>query len=302
LNMLGNTIIQLKGHEDEYYHFEAPKSIIHNVIVGKLWIDHVGDITVSCIGTKRKCDLQFKACGWFSKSFREVHGNVVNDKGRDVFNVYAKWNDRIIATRLANSKVIIDDEDYIFEKNQDYIIWKNTLTQDTSPEFKKWKFSETTVKLIQMNNSLIGKLPKSDSRLRYDRIALQNREVKRAGKEKYKLEDIQRRKRKYRHSNNEEFVPKYFEKSTINDYEYWQYNGVYDKERKGRIKQYKKDKDKNIEYTVEFCVDDIDYKDDDDPTEEGKKSSSSEEFQEIPEDENENEDIELPEPEFVPDD
>jgi len=153
-----------------------------------------------------------------------------------------------------------------------------------------------------MNNSLIGKLPKSDSRLRYDRIALQNREVKRAGKEKYKLEDIQRRKRKYRHSNNEEFVPKYFEKSTINDYEYWQYNGVYDKERKERIKQYKKDKDKNIEYTVEFCVDDIDYKDDDDPTEEGKKSSSSEEFQEIPEDENENEDIELPEPEFVPDD
>jgi len=63
---------------------------------------------------------------------------------------------------------------------------------------KKWKFPERSAKLCKINNSIIAKMPKSDSRFRTDRLLLQNKEVKKAGKEKHKLEEGQRQKKKYR--------------------------------------------------------------------------------------------------------
>jgi len=197
LQLVGGNLIQLKGHEDEYYYFGAPGAIVHNLIVGKLWIDHCGDISITCIGSERRTDLHFKKCGWFSKGYRDVLGSVYNAKGKEMFQIRAKWNDHVIATRVSESKTQCEDEDYIFEMDQDYIIWKNT-EECTKGDLKKWKFTDRTVKLCEINDRIIAKLPKSDSRFRPDRILLQNKEVGKAGKVKHKLEDTQRKKRKYR--------------------------------------------------------------------------------------------------------
>jgi len=293
LTMLGSTNIKLKGH-DEYYQYEAPKAVVHNLIVGRLWIDHIGDVSVTCLSNDHKANLNFKQCGWFSKGYREVNGHIVNAKGREIFSLSGKWNKELVATRLTKSKIKVDEE-YQFDKDQEYIVWKNENGTTTNPEYKKWKFTDKLVDLCEINDDLIAKLPKSDSRFRPDRICLFNKEVKKAGKEKSKIEEIQRKKRKYREKNGIEYVPKYFEKSTINDIEFWQYNGLYDKERKERIKQLKK-KGKEIEFNIEFDVDNINYKEEDLPEE--KSKSESEEFKELA---NEGEDIPLPEAEEVPD-
>jgi len=288
--MIGGTLIQLKGHEDEYYYFDAPKAVVHNLIVGKLWIDHVGDVSVICLSSDRKTDLHFKQCGWFGKGYREFTGSLLNSKGKEMFKLQGKWNSRLIATRVAKSKIKCEEDEYIFEEDQDSIIWKNN-DEYTKDEFKKWKFTEATVKLCDMNERLIAKLPCSDSRFRPDRISLQNRDVKKAGKDKHRLEDLQRRKRKFREKNGLEFAPKYFEKSTINDIEFWQFNGVYDKERKDRIKQSKKNKGKDIE--TEFDVDPLDLE----VTEVEEERSSSETAPN-----HDGEVLPLPEPDEVPDD
>jgi len=290
LQFIGYTTIQLKGHEDEYYQYDAPKAVVHNIIVGRLWIDHVGDISVKVIGSERRSDLHYKQCGWFNKGYREVQGSVLNDKGKEIFKLYSKWNDRIIATRVAKSKIKVDD-DYLFEMDQDYIIWKHEYEVDQG-DFKKWKFPERSAKLCKINNSIIAKMPKSDSRFRTDRLLLQNKEVKKAGKEKHKLEEGQRQKKKYREKNGLEFVPKYFEISTINDIEFWQYNGVYDKERKVRLKNYKKNKESDIEYIVEFAVDEIDFEEN---NQEENSSHNSENIEPV-------DDVALPEAEEVPED
>jgi len=249
---------------------------------------------VTCLSNDHKANLNFKQCGWFSKGYREVNGHIVNAKGREIFSLSGKWNKELVATRLTKSKIKVDEE-YQFDKDQEYIVWKNENGTTTNPEYKKWKFTDKLVHLCEINDDLIAKLPKSDSRFRPDRICLFNKEVKKAGKEKSKIEEIQRKKRKYREKNGIEYVPKYFEKSTINDIEFWQYNGLYDKERKERIKQLKK-KGKEIEYNIEFDVDNINYKEEDLPEE--KSKSESEEFKELA---NEGEDIPLPEAEEVPD-
>jgi len=137
----------------------------------------------------------------------------------------------LMRQELKNQKIKVDEE-YLFEMNEERNIWKNTVEIETSPELKKWKFTTTTSKLIEINDDLIATLPKSDSRFRSDRIALEQRQIKIAGKEKHIIEELQRKKRRYRDRHNLEFQPKYFEKATINDIEFWQYNGEYDKKKK----------------------------------------------------------------------
>jgi len=123
---------------------------------------------------------------------------------------------------------------------------------------------------------------------------LELRQIKIAGKEKHIIEELQRKKRRYRDRHNLEFQPKYFEKATINDIEFWQYNGEYDKEKKNRIKHFKKN---GLTHEMEFVCDDFDYHDNEEVEE---QEPPSEESREIEEDNGEN--YELPEEEEVPDD
>jgi len=105
-----------------------------------------------------------------------------------------------------------------------------------------------------MNDELSCTLPKSDSRFRPDRIALEEGNVKVAGKEKNKMEEIQRKKRKFREENNLDFTPKYFDKTNQNGLDYWTYNMKYEAERDQRIKLFNEGL---VQPKIEFIVDNI---------------------------------------------
>jgi len=196
--------------------------------------------------------LIFKECGWFSKNFRVVEATVYNSEGRAVFELSGKWNDCINAKRLIDSKIDLEEE-FNFRIDEDQVIWENTI-KTVSSKYKKWKFSRATAKTVKVNDKLCCTLPKSDSRFRPDRIALEEGNIKTAGKEKNKLEEIQRKKRKHREENNLEFIPKYFDKVSLNGLDYWSYNMKYEAEREERIKLYN---DGQIQPKVEFIVDNI---------------------------------------------
>lgn len=57
----------LKSTGKQYY-FDGVWTTVHNLIIGRMWVDHYGDSCVTELGgSKRRVELKFKPCGWFSK-------------------------------------------------------------------------------------------------------------------------------------------------------------------------------------------------------------------------------------------
>ncbi len=52
---------------------------MHNIIIGKMWVDHHGDMVVREFDSNRRVELKFKPCGWFSKGWHEVEGKLFID-------------------------------------------------------------------------------------------------------------------------------------------------------------------------------------------------------------------------------
>ena len=57
-----------------------PNALVHNIVIGRTWVDVAGDLTLNCPSTGCKCVLAFKPCGWFSYGRYEFEG-FVYDKG-----------------------------------------------------------------------------------------------------------------------------------------------------------------------------------------------------------------------------
>lgn len=54
--------------------------MVHNIVIGRTWVDAYGPMTINCHTTGAKCRLDFKPCGWFGYGRYEFEGYVY-DKG-----------------------------------------------------------------------------------------------------------------------------------------------------------------------------------------------------------------------------
>eukprot|EP00029_Vermamoeba_vermiformis_P006276 TRINITY_DN2413_c0_g1_i1.p1 TRINITY_DN2413_c0_g1~~TRINITY_DN2413_c0_g1_i1.p1 ORF type:complete len:495 (-),score=241.77 TRINITY_DN2413_c0_g1_i1:134-1618(-) len=101
---LGSTNVRLKAWDETYYwDYAKLKTVAHNLILGKVWIDNYGEITVTCREDERYAEIKFKQCGWFSKGWHEVEGTVYTNDGKPRFKLHGKWNDRMYVTLLDNA-------------------------------------------------------------------------------------------------------------------------------------------------------------------------------------------------------
>ena len=57
--------------------------MVHNIVIGRTWVDAFGALSLSCSTTGAKCVLEFTPCSWFGYGRYEFVGYVV-DKGRFV--------------------------------------------------------------------------------------------------------------------------------------------------------------------------------------------------------------------------
>ena len=94
-----------------------------------------------------------------------------------------------------------------------------------------YNFTQFTPHLNDINDYLRRKLPKTDSRLRPDQRALENRQLDLAASEKHRLEEKQRAARKELEKQGLQYKPKYLKASVnevtgeaiyIPDRDYWQ--------------------------------------------------------------------------------
>ncbi|MEE6464186.1 hypothetical protein FKM82_006208, partial [Ascaphus truei] len=71
----GIITLELLKH-NEAYTWTNPTCCVHNIIVGKLWIEQYGNMEITNHKTGEKCIINFKACGLFGKELHKVEGYI----------------------------------------------------------------------------------------------------------------------------------------------------------------------------------------------------------------------------------
>jgi hypothetical protein len=55
---------------------------VHNLVLGKTWIDSFGSFHVRNVNTGVRVEMEFKPCGWFGSGQYEFEGLVLDEQVR----------------------------------------------------------------------------------------------------------------------------------------------------------------------------------------------------------------------------
>ena len=168
---------------------------MNNLIVGKLWIDHYGDMVVKNWQTGHECVITFKPKdkgGWFGNSVDlntvggEITGFVRDANGEVYWSLSGRWDEQLLATR----ERVGSGPDFL---NRPVMIWK----RDTLPQHSAQYFNYTRLAMMlnELPDQLKQILPPSDSRLRSDQRAMEEGQWDAANAGKERLEKAQRERR-----------------------------------------------------------------------------------------------------------
>ena len=203
--VIGNYHIILKNTGDHFI-WSKPQTNVHNIIFGKMFVDHYGKMEVLNSATQDKAILNFHKKGWFEKVSNAVDGIVTDSQGNQRYKIFGQWNEKMSVQDLKTNKVVVVWEKYPFPDNYDH----------------NYFFSDFAIQL-NMPHEYFSGLPKSDSRFRPDQRALESGDLKLAISEKHRVEEKQREARKVLEMKGIEYKPKWF---GMHDGE-WIYSGGY---------------------------------------------------------------------------
>ncbi|XP_027954101.1 oxysterol-binding protein-related protein 1 isoform X6 [Eumetopias jubatus] len=88
----GTITLELLEHS-EAYTWTNPTCCVHNIIVGKLWIEQYGNVEITNHKTGDKCVLNFKPCGLFGKELHKVEGYIQDKSKKKLCALYGKWTE-----------------------------------------------------------------------------------------------------------------------------------------------------------------------------------------------------------------
>ncbi len=180
---------------DELFTFERPKYSMHNYMIGALYLWINGDMTCTNHKTGDKMVVTFKPKGWTSKGDYQAEGKVFDCKGKVVYNVSGMWNSHLN---------IIDP----ITKKETCIAKKYDDPQNLELQYY---FSSFNINLNNLRPDMLSKLPPTDCRLRPDQRAYEYGSLELASNEKYRLEEIQRARRKENQKTKIVWKPKWFD-------------------------------------------------------------------------------------------
>uniref|UniRef100_A0A1I8HVB7 Oxysterol-binding protein n=1 Tax=Macrostomum lignano TaxID=282301 RepID=A0A1I8HVB7_9PLAT len=78
---------------DEVYTYQNVPCKVHNILFGKLWVEHCGDVTITNHRTGHRCELRWHQSSWFSSDYHRITGYIYDGKGRKQKALYGKWVD-----------------------------------------------------------------------------------------------------------------------------------------------------------------------------------------------------------------
>ncbi|XP_040213595.1 oxysterol-binding protein-related protein 6 isoform X1 [Rana temporaria] len=195
----------------ECYVWNKVTTCIHNILSGRRWIEHYGEITIR--NTKNSvsmCKMTFIKGNYWSSSVNEIHGVVMDQDGRVVHRLFGKWHEALYCGDAPAAKCI----------------WRPG-SMPTNYELY-YGFTRFAIELNELDPVMKDFLPKTDARFRPDQRLLEDGNVEAAATEKQRIEELQRNKRKYLEDNHIEYMPNYFRKVVdTHNKETWVSNDTY---------------------------------------------------------------------------
>eukprot|EP00798_Chlamydomonas_sp_ICE-L_P000467 gene467-1873_t len=185
---LGRTRITLRK-SGEVYSLVPPNVMVHNIVIGRTWVDAFGPLMLTCPATGSKCVLEFTPCGWFGYGRHTYSGYVMDSDGKKHIKLSGKWNEYCDMVPCDLDGEPVPD---VMPRR----LW--TCTDKPAGDYYSFtKFAHTLSSCEGLKR-------------RSDRSCLYNGETMNAGKEKHRLEEMQRAEKRERESKGDKWTPRYF--------------------------------------------------------------------------------------------
>lgn len=119
-------------------HLEFPRSgyeytwknvitTVHNIIVGKLWVDNHGEMTITNHTTGDKCHIKFIPYSFFSREVpRKVTGVIIDSEGTAKWVLQGTWDNKLEAAKVINKHGSAKGKP-ILETATPKVIWKRVM-------------------------------------------------------------------------------------------------------------------------------------------------------------------------------
>jgi hypothetical protein len=213
----GLTHVKFKGQES-LYSFKKITTTVHNIIVGKLWIDNHGDMMIENHHTGDKCILKFHAYSYFSSDKpRKISGIVKDGKGVAKYILQGYWDKYVDVMEVTKFEETDKSSKNVFETGPARRLW--TINPPYPNNEKMYHFTKLAIELNEEDESVAP----TDSRRRPDQRLMERGLWEEANKVKSEVEDRQRVVRKKREADVEtamaegrpcpEYAPLWFEKT-----------------------------------------------------------------------------------------
>ncbi|CAH8504143.1 unnamed protein product [Heterobilharzia americana] len=209
--------INLQFADGSHYTWTKVTTVVHNLIVGTIWIDNYGDVIIQNHKNGYTCNLQFIAHSFFNRGqSKRVTGFVKNSSSTPVAIIQGTWDEYIEYQFVSTDKVPIGEPK---------VIWRSDPLPANASDM--YYFSQFAIELNEMEE---GVAP-TDSRHRPDQRLMEQGFWDQANDEKRRLEVKQRNKRhawekavREGQTNEPLFTPVWFEaKQDVNGNVYHAY-------------------------------------------------------------------------------
>ncbi|GBM53085.1 Oxysterol-binding protein 1 [Araneus ventricosus] len=181
-----------------HYTWRKVTTFVHNIIVGRLWVDHHGEMEIVNHHTEDKCHLRFIPYSYFSREVpRKVTGVVTDHEGNAKFVLQGTWDNKMESARVLNSHGSVKGKP-LLETSTPKTIWRR---QFPGPEYEK--MYNFTVLACQLNEPEEGVAP-TDSRVRPDQRLMEDGAWDEANRIKVQLEEKQRQVRRKKEEEAEQ--------------------------------------------------------------------------------------------------
>ncbi|XP_072563310.1 oxysterol-binding protein 1 isoform X1 [Paramormyrops kingsleyae] len=185
---------------NNHYSWKKVTTTVHNIIVGKLWIDQSGEIDVVNHRTGDHCHLKFAPYSYFSRDVARKVTGVVSDKdGKVHFVLSGTWDEKMEVSRVMQSSRGGGGENgtdgkqkTVYQTLRARELWK----KNPLPEGAETMYYFSSLALT-LNEPEEGMAP-TDSRRRPDQRLMEQGRWEEANAEKQRLEEKQRSVRRER--------------------------------------------------------------------------------------------------------
>uniref|UniRef100_A0A673L1X2 Oxysterol-binding protein n=1 Tax=Sinocyclocheilus rhinocerous TaxID=307959 RepID=A0A673L1X2_9TELE len=186
------------------YEWSKVTSCIHNILSGRRWIEHYGEISVKHSTTMGDVSLCKSRSGGLNAN--EVEGMVTDSNGRVIHSLFGKWNEAL----------------YLGKPPSATCIWRaNPMPEDHE---QYYGFTQFAIELNELEEGLKPLLPLTDTRFRPDQRLLEEGDIAGAEEQKERIEVLQRERRRVLQENNITHSPRFFKRAEDDS---WVSNGTY---------------------------------------------------------------------------